>query len=92
MNVSPAEAIPESLTFIIDLMSRVHEIKNNGMTLALLAETNMSLVPHEGTHSQKMYVAFDVCLGAIAVVSTEPIKRHRGIGDPISRIAGVSAL
>ena len=62
-------------------MRRVHEI-------ALLAETNLSLVPHEGTRSQKMYVAFDV--GAIAVVSTEPIKRHRGIADPVSRIAGVS--
>ena len=75
MNVSPAEAIPESATLIIDRMSRVNEIKNKGMTLALLAETNMSLVPHEYTQSDNLFCIRRLS-GSIAVVFTEPIKRH----------------
>ena len=46
--VSPAEAIPETSSCIIDGMNLVHKLKGDGKTFAQLADSALNLVLHEG--------------------------------------------
>ena len=58
--MSPADLTPKSSFCIIDRMSLVHRLKEDGKSFAHLTDAALTIALHEGTDSARTDIVFDV--------------------------------